>query len=352
MTRLVPASGPKPAQIILLGEAPGTNEVLYKRPFVGEAGDELTRMLEEAGIDRASCYITNVFKCQPPDNNVEHFFTTRSDPEACRDIPTRNGKYLREEFRAMVNSTRDELASVGATLVIALGATALWHCLGQSKISAYVGTLHAPVPDRRYSVLPTFHPAAVLRQWSYRSIVVANLLKAKDFLGQAQSNNPANPSRGQNRFSLKINPTLHEVKAFARRVASAPEMAVDIETARGQIRTIAFCTNPRSAFCIPFWEPPSKRYWPDNRSEVEAWNCVRQILSNPECHYIFHNGAFDLQYLWRGMGIPTRGHIEDTMLMHHALELELPKGLGPLAATYLSIPEWKTKGHHSEKDEE
>lgn len=348
--KLILGHGPKPTALVLLGEAPGANETLYGRPFVGEAGDELTRMLTDANIDRKSAYVTNVFKIQPPGNDVNFFFTTRSDPEACTDLPSRSGKYLRDEFRQQYLDLLRELVDVGPTLVLALGATALWALLGQSKISSFVGTLHQPTIDRPYHILPTYHPAAVLRQWSYRSTVVANFQKAKAFL-DTQTQTPRLDRNALSKFRLEINPTMAKVRQWTKRLVVAPEIAVDIETAQGQIRTIAFCCEPDRAYCIPFWEPPAQRYWPDTRSEIEAWNLVREILQSPG-RKILHNGAFDLQYLWRGMGIPTRGDIEDTMLLHHALEPELPKGLGQLAATYLNIPEWKTRSSNGDKDED
>lgn len=354
---LVPGSGPSPAKAVLLGEAPGLNEEIYGAPFVGEAGDELTRMLKSAGLDRKDFYVTNVFKTRPEDNNVELFFTTRSDPDADLSLPARNGKYLRSKFRPMVDATRDELVRVGPQLVLALGATALWHCLGQSKIGSFVGTLHAPTPGRPFYVLPSYHPAAVLRQWSFRSTVVANFLKAKDLLDKSNAGG-GNGTNGRGtpspQFHLAINPTLGHVLQFARRTLSLPpgsDIAVDIETFHGQITCVGFATGPAEAICIPFWVNGSS-YWPDLQSEVAAWGAIKSILGRRDATFIFQNGPYDQQWLWRGYGILVLGNVEDTMWAHHALEPELPKGLGPMAATYLKIPEWKTSRVSTSKDEE
>jgi hypothetical protein len=129
-------------------------------------------------------------------------------------------------------------------------------------------------------------------------------------------------------------------------------MGIDIETAHGQIRTISFAIAADYAFTIPFWEPPADSYWPTVAGEIAAWNCVRRILACPATK-IFQLGTYDIQYLWRVHGIVVRGPIEDTGLAHHALEPELPKTLGYMAASYLDIPEWKTmRGLRSEKEEE
>lgn len=343
--------GPSPCDVALVGEAPGLNESIYKRPFVGESGKELDRMLAEAGLDRSTMYVTNVFKRRPPDNDVGFYFTTRTDP--ARDtsgLPAHyKTKFLLAEYTDEVRGISQELLDVGARVVVALGATALWALLGYSKISSYVGTVHAPVAGRPFFVIPTYHPSAVLKNWSFRTTVVANLLKVHEALGKSTSERK--PSSYVQGFNIKINPTLEEVEAFALRARNAERMAVDVETAHGQIRTISFSLGPNEAFVIPFWEPPAPSYWPTLDGEIRAWAAVRLALSGPALK-IFHNGAYDIQYLWRVHGIPVLGPIADTMLAHHSMEPELPKSLGALSATYLSLPEWKTSREKTEKDEE
>lgn len=343
----VEGAGPEQADIVLLGEAPGANELLYGKPFVGAAGQELDRMLRDAGLDRKSLYVTNVFKTHPPGNDVLHFFTSRADPGAALDLPAYSpGKFLRLEHLPMVEGVFDEFSRVGAKLVVAFGKTALWALLGHQKITAHVGNLYPPENGRSFWVLPTYHPAAVLRDWSLRTTIVANLKKARGFR-ESSTSSRHKVSGG----TVKTNPTLPEVVAFAERAFEAPLMAVDVETAHSQIRTISFSLTPTSAFVIPFWEPPADSYWPSTKCEVEAWKAVRRALSGPG-RKVFHNGAYDLHYLSRVHGIPTNGPIDDTLIAHHALEPELPRSLGFLAATYLNIPEWKTMRLKSEKEEE
>jgi len=357
---LVPGKGPKPAAIALVGEAPGVNEVLYKTPFVGSAGDELNRILSDSGIQRKDCYATNVFKLRPLDNDISNFFTTRADPAACLDLPPyRKGSsllYLHSQYRPMVADLLPELVGVEARVVVALGATALWGLLGYSKISSYVGTVHSPILARPFFVIPTYHPAAVLRNWSFRTTVLANLTKVHECLTQDPDRLARRSSYSPGAdFRIKINPTLDEIRIFASNFGAKPDLypavAVDVETMHGQIRTISFTTSPKQAFVIPFWEPPAGSYWPTLEGELQAWAHVRSILSHTDRTYIFHNGDYDIQYLWRVHGIPVLGAIEDTMHAHHAMEHELPKSLGELAATYLKLPEWKTMRLKSEKED-
>lgn len=366
----VPGHGPIPSPICLVGEAPGGTELVYKRPFVGEAGQELGRILQDANLGpldtregkgyRRHYYTTNVFKIKPPDthrkrNDISEFFVSRTNESACLDLPPhRPGNFLRSELRPMVDGLVPELVGVGAKVVIALGNTALWALLGYSKISSYVGTIHPATSSRPFIVLPTYHPSAILHQWPLRSTMVANLLKVEDCLRQAGATDSLNGRGTDSSFrpTIKTSPTISEIEAFAERAFNADVVAVDVETRFGQIRTVGFSITPDSAFIIPFWEPPAGSYWPTIDGEVRAWKAVKRILSSRRSTKIFHNGSFDIQYLWRLHGIPTYGPIEDTMLAHHAMEPELPKTLGGLAAVYLNMPEWKTMRARSEKDEE
>lgn len=340
----IPGHGPNPSPICLVGEAPGVNEEIYGRPFVGQAGEELTRILKDARLDRSTIYATNVFKLRPPSNDVLHFFTSRTDPTASPTLPPlRPGKHLRCDFEPMVAGLVPELVGVGAKVVISLGATALWALLGYQKITAYLGTIHPPTPARPFHVIPTYHPSAILRAWNLRTTMVANLLKV-----HAVGIGRSSAAPGSN-LRVKINPTLDECRRFAERAANARELAVDVETEHGQIRTISFSLDATSAFVIPFWEPPRPSYWPTESGELEAWACVRRALSGPGLK-IFQNGIYDIQYLWRVHGIPINGPVADTLVAHHALEPELPRSLASLAATYLTLPEWKTMRVREEKE--
>lgn len=352
----VPGYGPIPSDIVIVGEAPGQNEEIYRRPFVGEAGNELTRILTDAHFDRRDIYMTNVFKFRPEDNNVLEYFTSRTDPDACLDMPPlRPGKFLRSAFRNQITNLRRELVSVDAKVVVAMGATALWALLGHSKISAHLGAVNEPTNERPYFVLPTYHPAAVLRQWNLRTTVLANLTKIHDCLSAINSHTKLRSSRlatiTKKTPTLKINPTLDELAHLAEKAYNAPKMAVDVETFEGQIRTIAFALSATDSFCVPFWEPPQSSYWPTVQGELQAWKFVARALAGPGVK-IFHNGSYDIQYLWRVHGIPINGPVHDTLVAYHAMEPELPKSLGYLAAIYLDMPEWKTMRAKSEKDEE
>src|SRR5215469_2458346 len=168
----VPPRGPKDARVAIVGEAPGREETAALRPFVGPSGQELERMLALAGIDLAACYVTNVFDRQPEGNNTALYGVGRSNasPEsrALGPLTTQPLTYAGDAAMAARARLLAELASVAPNLVLALGNTACWALLGRQGIANLRGnltTVDGIVASRPLKVLPTYHPAAVLRQW-------------------------------------------------------------------------------------------------------------------------------------------------------------------------------------------
>ncbi|WP_431324010.1 UdgX family uracil-DNA binding protein [Rhizobium sp. YTU87027] len=146
-TQTVFGEGPKTAELVFVGEQPGDKEDLAGRPFVGPAGKLLDRCLDEAGIERSRCYLTNA---------VKHF---KFEARGKRRI---HAKPNRGEVKICAWWLGAELRLVRPKLVVALGATATYTLLGpQAKVSRDRGSvLHAPVG---LPVFVTIHPSALLR---------------------------------------------------------------------------------------------------------------------------------------------------------------------------------------------
>ena len=186
-------------------------------------------------------------------------------------------------------------------------------------------------------VLATFHPAYVLRQWSARTVTVADLIKA---WRESASPEFRRPSR-----NVLINPELSDiVEWYKRHVESATHLSVDIETRGGQITSIGFATSPTEAIVVPFVsvskDPPVFRsYWRTAEDERRARQLCRGFLDSP-LPKVFQNGLYDIQWLLRD-GYAVRGCAEDTMLLHHAIHPEMRKGLGFLGSIYSDEPSWK-----------
>jgi uracil-DNA glycosylase len=336
---IVPPAGPCPARICIVGEAPGSEESELLQPFVGMSGRELQRMLRTIGVEPASCFRTNVFSRQPPGNNVGEFGTeTPLSPEVKELGPlTKNPtRWLHPNNLPELTRLRAEIEDCDPNVVLALGNTACWALLGQLGINVLRGTVHQSgfLRTRPLKVVPTFHPAAILRQWDLRTIAITDMEKA-----HAES---AYPEFRYDNAEIWLAPTIEDLVEFHDRfLANAAEIATDVETKRGQITCLSFAPSPERVIVIPFWqEGEIPHYWETVEAETEAWQVVRKVAESP-IPKILQNGLYDRQY-FRVHGIDPVNFREDTMLAQHSLFSELRKGLGFLGSIYCNVPNWKT----------
>ena len=159
-TQIVFGVGNPAADLMFVGEAPGADEDTQGIPFVGRAGQLLTKMIEAMGLGRDEVYIANVLKCRPPGNrNPEP-----DEIETCEPFLFR------------------QLASVQPKVVIALGAFAARTLL---KTGDPISRLRGRVYDYRGAkLIPTFHPSFLLRSPGYKREAWEDLKKALALLGR------------------------------------------------------------------------------------------------------------------------------------------------------------------------
>lgn len=328
------------SQIAIVGEAWGAEEERERTPFVGYSGFLLTQLLEEAGISRADCFLTNVFNFRPFHNKLETLYGSKA--QALDGYPPiEKSKYIREEFAPELDRLGNELIEVNPNLIIALGNTALWALCGRGAISKVRGTTCISTHTvTGYKVLPTYHPAAVQRQWELRPIAVADFFKAE--------RESAFPEIRRPKRQVWIEPTLEDLEVFyeqyiqPRSIEQGLELSVDIETAGTQITCIGFGYSDVS-LVIPIFDARRKNrsYWPSFEFEHKAWRFIARILNNPSIAKLFQNGMYDIAFIWRSKGIKIFNAAEDTMLIHHALQPESLKGLGFMASVYCDEGDWK-----------
>ena len=322
--------------ICIVGEAWGEKEEEVGRPFVGPSGWLLDQLLSQAGIRRSECFTTNVFNLRPrPSNDVKNLCGGRAEGIAGLP-PLTQGKYVLQKYLPEIERLYEEIRREQPNVIIALGATAGWALLHSSGIKAIRGATAVTPPKvsaalgREYKVLPTYHPAAVLRQWNLRPIVAADLDKARR---ESLSRDYIRPRR-----HIWIKPTLADLERYEREfIAPTERLSADIETRQDQITCIGFAPGPETAIVIPFFTESGASYW-SRDDELSAWAYVRRWLQKPT---VFQNGLYDINFLWSRYGIPVPGASEDTMLLHHAFQPEMEKGLGFLATIYTDEASWK-----------
>lgn len=327
-------------KLMLIGEAWGAEEAAARRPFVGPTGRLLRGLLRQSGISEAECYFTNVFNLQPkPTNNIRNLCV--SDRSA--GIPGKpyleRGFYVRAELASELARLEQEIHTVQPNLILAVGGTALWAIHGTGAIKKMRGTLSTSTRVRKdglpFKTLSTYHPSFVIRQWSARPIVLADLDKARRHMNSPELTRPAR--------EIWLEPTLRDLDTFYDSFLCRPgPLSVDIETAGGQVTEIGFAPSPSVALVVPFYsrEAPSGNYWPTLDEELAALAWCRRVCEAPHLQCGGQNFLYDIQYLYRTLNIRCPGRW-DTMLMHHAMQPEMEKSLGFLASIYTDEPAWK-----------
>lgn len=334
-------TSPSSRNLVILGEAPGADEEIAKQPFVGSSGRLLRdRLFPDAGLDVDQWHILNTFLKRPPGNDLKNWTANKTELKKLGLIPQGaplKGRYLLPEHAWQLEELHQRLAELKPDLILAMGATALWALSGESAITTYRGNFF----QTRYGrALATYHPAATLYQWSNMPLTWADLNKVRMYLDGSL------PSPLRRR--LWINPSFAEIACVYARFARNPslELGVDIETCPsiGQITTVSFASISEG-ICIPIWDRYAGRetqnYWPTVADEVKAWRWIERFgqLPNPK---VMQNGLYDSQYfLDAPLPIILRNWSNDTAIMQHSYQPELPKALGTLSSLYLNEPSWK-----------
>ncbi len=160
-THAVLSDGTPDAKLVFVGEAPGRDEDLRGVPFVGAAGQLLTKMIEAMGLRREQVYICNVLKDRPPGNRTP----LPEEVEACRPF------------------LDEQLAIVQPNIICVLGAVAARTLLGPH---VSITKIRGQVCDYQgIPLVPTFHPAYLLRNPSVKRLAWADLKRVKQLLESA-----------------------------------------------------------------------------------------------------------------------------------------------------------------------
>ena len=156
--QIVFGAGDEHAQLMFVGEAPGRDEDTKGVPFVGRAGQLLTKIIESIDLSRESVYIANVIKCRPPQNR---------NPEA-------------DEVETCEPFLFSQIDTIKPKVIVALGTFAAQTLLESSET---ISRLRGKVYEYRgASLIPTFHPAFLLRSPSRKRDVWEDMKKVRELL--------------------------------------------------------------------------------------------------------------------------------------------------------------------------
>ena len=297
----VPGHGPEKAKYAIIGEAPGSIEVAKKRPFVGPSGQLLRKVLRAIGVDPDEVYMTNVVKCRPPQNRTPK----ASEIKRCNTVPA-------------------ELWAHGVEVVIPLGNSALRTLSGITGITKARGKEFA---QGDWRVIPTFHPAAVLRNPDYFPSFAEDLEKAFS---------PVKPHPEPLRVYDVI--PAEDIQAACEFFDGLEGLvAYDLETRalnpvrENTILCVSFSRSTGDATVIA----GQALYHVSVRS---AW---REAIKREGVRWLAHNAQFDSAVVNAQLGfrVPVD---EDTMLMSYALdERGGIHGLKELCQRKLNVEDWE-----------
>jgi DNA polymerase len=158
-TKVVPGEGAENAEIMFIGEAPGWHEDQQGRPFVGQAGQYLDRLLASINLKRQQVYIANVIKCRPPDNR---------DP-----LPT--------EIQNCRSWLDTQIALIKPKIIVTLGRYSMARYFPGKSISKIHGTA---VKQDNVIYFAMYHPAAALHQQSLRNDIEADMKKIPKLIAE------------------------------------------------------------------------------------------------------------------------------------------------------------------------
>ncbi|MCI0349100.1 MAG: hypothetical protein L0Z53_06705 [Acidobacteriales bacterium] len=322
--------GPPDAEVVVVGRDFGWQEQRDGKPFVGASGKLLNEVLEDARMPRSTVLVTNVVNERPAGDDWEQHEQVTINA-GHKELRTLLGRYPRKAILTL---------GAQAFLAVARDEPPGKHDSTNEKIlSKFGGSITElrgySVESEFGTVVPSVHPAFVVRQWlpwraclTYDAQKVARLAK--------QSTRPTRTSR-------VVHSPLEARMLASTKLAEAERLAVDIETdAQGRVACVAFAPSAGEGYAL----------------DVHAHRAaVKEVLALP-CPKVFMNGMFDTTMLMRE-GMPTHNWTDDVMVMWHACEPLIAgkaeggptqKSLRFLASILTDEPHWKNYDFQSYED--
>lgn len=299
----VPDSGPEDSRILFVGESPGEVEEVNLMPFVGESGTLLMTCLGRAGRPRETVRLANLCHYRPQGNKFEVLKGSTELTQGLKEL---------DEYITLHKPN----------VIVPLGAQALEHFTQKKGIHAWRGSILSTASGIK--VIPTFHPAAVLRDRTLYPIFDVDIRRA---ITDSEFPELRLPTR-----RYIIDPQGLELEEYTELLCNSPIISVDIESVKKSthILCVGFAPKPDLGICIV------------NRADTHTQNSISRILQSP-AKKVFHFGTFDTEMLHLN-GHETKNYTWDTLVAQHVLNAEFPRSLDFLSSVYTREPYYKTSG--------
>lgn len=314
MKTKVPYDGPKDADIYMVGEAPGEDEELQGKPFVGRAGKFLTRYLNREDIDRDEVRLANLYGYRPPRNKFEYIV-----------------KNEQEALEAALVELKEDIIATDPKLIVALGAWPMYYLTGCTNAKGAPGSgiglwrgSRVPctlAPD--YEVLVTYHPAYIIRPQGFKwhPIFANDIGRIRGIVSGALKT----PE-----YELIIDPPEDVLNSVASEMSEADWLSVDIENFPGEISCIGFADSDKRAMVLTY------------QNLHRNWPVVEKLLASPTPK-IFQNGRYDIDFIWHYYQWPVVNFAHDTLVASASILPEFPRALDFLCSVYTEFRYYKTE---------
>ncbi len=171
---IVLGEGNVDTRLLLIGEAPGREEVSQSKPFVGAAGKNLNEFLDLLGVERESIYITNAIK----------YRLSKINPKTGR---VANRPAVKEDIEQNRDFLLKEIEIINPYIIVTLGNVPLKAVTGDKNINigpVHGSFMHIRVLDHNYKLFPLYHPASIIYNRSLKDTYISDIKKLGDFINK------------------------------------------------------------------------------------------------------------------------------------------------------------------------
>lgn len=318
------------SKLMIVAEAPGEVEDSYGRPLIGPTGDILNELLQEAGIRRDECYVTNVVKYRPPNNEFGRLHEI--------------GVSLQEQ----IDNLWTEIRTVRPNCILALGDKALLATTNKQGINNYRGSI-LPSKDGTPKVVATFHPSNLLYQkkrkgqtglfkYAWKYVMIPDMRRAYE---QSKFPELRLPVR-----SLKVIHNSLDLYRILRDNEHLDIAVSDIESHNSLPVCAGGAFNRFEAFSLPLYRKFGGLQLTDMSIQeiIECWKLLVKFYNSKKI--IGHNFKYDDEKLFRlGLRSFSGSIYADTLSLEHTLNPELPsKKLQVVSSIRTEEPFYKDEG--------
>lgn len=316
----------------------------------GRDGEELNKLLLEAGISLGNCHFAHVVNACPPFGDPERWLTLKKKNVGEGFVWLR-GRWASPQVQEGLKQVAQEIELVRPNVILALGNAALWAVTENWGVLRWRGSqLTGEIGSWSGKVIPTLHPAAVIREWPQRPIVLNDLKRvAREIQTSAYENVP--------KWVFTVRPSFAEASTRLEELIDKVESGqiewidFDLETRAGHVACAGFSWSAKEALSLPLMvKGDNQGYWSLEEEARLIW-LVYKLLTHPKVKVRGQNLLYDAQYTYRHWHFVPRV-AQDTMIAQHAIFCGMPKSLDFLASMHCDYyrqwkPEktsWKTGG--------